>query len=482
MTDRDDSIDEPLRRATACAASARATRSSRVALVAPAAGAVRGPVDPPRRRADGPGDRPDARCWPSASRRAGSRDRLPLADGGRRARPPGCRRTTTSATRGGFDARGGARRRGRRPAGDRRRVRPRRRSAASRRPRRPLRTLLVTGDSLSTPLDTELARRLSPTRRQGDPRPAPRHRHLEERASWTGASCRRAGPSTDPDAVVMFIGANEGFPMPRPGRRDVECCGPEWAAVYANRVRRDDGHLPARRRRARLLAHAADAARPRPRRDPPRRSTRRSTSPPQPWRAQVRVIDTAPIFTPDGLPRRDGRRRRADDRARGGRHPPQRGRRAPAGRHGLRAIARDRTYWTSTLTTSGAPLFSHMPRPIRLTALTLVLPPPWRAHPRLPRPLPRRTRHARASSGLSRVRVLHLADCQASDLRFGGRLARAYYRCRTQSGPAGRCHRSRVLHYRCREVARVKISTELNGRVRCTRGGKRVVHTYQQNL
>ena len=36
-----------------------------------------------------------------------------------------------------------------------------------------------------------------------------------------------------PDAVVVFIGANEGFPMPGPGGRAVQCCGPQWAAVYA---------------------------------------------------------------------------------------------------------------------------------------------------------------------------------------------------------------------------------------------------------
>ena len=65
--------------------------------------------------------------------------------------------------------------------------------------------------------------------------------------------------------------------------------------------------------------------------------------------------------------------------------------------------------------------------------------------------------------------------------RTGRRLALAYYRCRTRNGPAGRCGRARVLRYRCREV-RTRIPTELNGRVTCRRGVKRVVHTYQQNL
>jgi hypothetical protein len=62
----------------------------------------------------------------------------------------------------------------------------------------------------------------------------------------------------------------------------------------------------------------------------------------------------------------------------------------------------------------------------------------------------------------------------------GKKLALSYYRCRTKSGPAGRC-KKRVLGYSCRET-RNSIPTEINARVRCKSGGKRVVHTYQQNL
>ena len=61
----------------------------------------------------------------------------------------------------------------------------------------------------------------------------------------------------------------------------------------------------------------------------------------------------------------------------------------------------------------------------------------------------------------------------------GRKLARAYYKCRTRSGPAGRCHR-RVLRYRCSE-RRESIPTEIDARVSCRRGSKRVTHTYQQN-
>jgi hypothetical protein len=61
----------------------------------------------------------------------------------------------------------------------------------------------------------------------------------------------------------------------------------------------------------------------------------------------------------------------------------------------------------------------------------------------------------------------------------GKKVALAYYRCRTRSGPAGRCH-SRVLGYTCREK-RNSIPTEIDARVTCKRGSRLVVHTYQQD-
>lgn len=65
--------------------------------------------------------------------------------------------------------------------------------------------------------------------------------------------------------------------------------------------------------------------------------------------------------------------------------------------------------------------------------------------------------------------------------KTGRKLALAYYRCRTENGRGGRCKRKRVMRFRCHEV-RTSIQTELDGRVTCKRGLKRVVHTYQQDL
>ncbi|MGI9098611.1 MAG: hypothetical protein ACR2H2_09020 [Solirubrobacteraceae bacterium] len=63
----------------------------------------------------------------------------------------------------------------------------------------------------------------------------------------------------------------------------------------------------------------------------------------------------------------------------------------------------------------------------------------------------------------------------------GRRLVKAYYSCRIRKGKTGRCTR-KVLGYSCKETKRVAIPTELNGRVSCKRGARRIVHTYQQNL
>jgi hypothetical protein len=63
----------------------------------------------------------------------------------------------------------------------------------------------------------------------------------------------------------------------------------------------------------------------------------------------------------------------------------------------------------------------------------------------------------------------------------GSKVAVAYYKCRIKKGKAARCT-SKVLGYSCKETKRVKIPTELDARVSCTLGARKVVHTYQQNL
>jgi hypothetical protein len=99
-----------------------------------------------------------------------------------------------------------------------------------------------------------------------------------------------------PDAVVMFMGANEGFPMQVAGR-EVKCCGADWAAEYAYRARRMmDTYrrrgaarvywllLPTYRSPARnKIAHVVNAG---------------IVAAASPYRAQVRILDMGAIFTP----------------------------------------------------------------------------------------------------------------------------------------------------------------------------------------
>jgi hypothetical protein len=165
----------------------------------------------------------------------------------------------------------------------------------------PLKTLLVTGDSLSMPLDTETARRMADSDPDVDVQRDP---HVGTGISksglvdWGRLSTQHVR-ERHPDAVVVFIGANEGFPLPGPGGDQIDCCGPDWAAAYANRVRRmmntyrqggrarvywltlpipRDGDLA---EVARAVNAAIDVAA-------------------EPFRAQVRVLDMTSLFTPGG--------------------------------------------------------------------------------------------------------------------------------------------------------------------------------------
>lgn len=64
---------------------------------------------------------------------------------------------------------------------------------------------------------------------------------------------------------------------------------------------------------------------------------------------------------------------------------------------------------------------------------------------------------------------------------YGKKFVKAYYTCRTKGkGVKGRCTR-KVLGYSCKEGARTSIPTEFNAKVTCTRGARKIVHTYQQN-
>jgi lysophospholipase L1-like esterase len=99
-------------------------------------------------------------------------------------------------------------------------------------------TLLITGDSLAQPLDTEIAKALAD---DGSDVEVVRDAHLGTGISNTGivdwgALSETQAEREDPDATVMFIGANEGYPMEGPDGQALNCCGPEWVAEFESRV------------------------------------------------------------------------------------------------------------------------------------------------------------------------------------------------------------------------------------------------------
>jgi hypothetical protein len=164
-------------------------------------------------------------------------------------------------------------------------------------PKRSLKTVLVSGDSLATPLDIEIARRLA-----GRGVHVIREPHLGTGISkvdlvdWGKLAVAQTN-ADHPDAVVMFIGANEGFPMPGPGGRTVQCCGAEWAAIYANRTRQ---MMNTYRRNGQARVYWVTIPTPR---DAARQRIERVVNQAivvaaEPWRDAVRIIDTVATFTP----------------------------------------------------------------------------------------------------------------------------------------------------------------------------------------
>ncbi|MEA2402921.1 MAG: uncharacterized protein QOK00_3324 [Thermoleophilaceae bacterium] len=181
-------------------------------------------------------------------------------------------------------------------------------------PPRPLATLLVTGDSLAMPLDVETARRMAQRDEGVDVQRDP---HVgtglskSDLLDWGKLSTQHVR-EREPDAVVVFIGANEGFPLPGPDGENIDCCGLAWAAAYATRAR-----LMMNTYRQGGSARVYWLTLPIPRDDDLARVARTVNAAievaAQPFRAQVRVLDMTELFTPGGRYRDamtvDGRRR-----------------------------------------------------------------------------------------------------------------------------------------------------------------------------
>ncbi len=164
-------------------------------------------------------------------------------------------------------------------------------------PKKPLHTLLITGDSLSQPLDTQLAQRLAPEGvdvvRDSHPGTGISNPTLVD---WGQLSKAQVADS-HPDAVVAFIGANEGYPLPGPGGKSLPCCGPQWAAVFAGRLRQ---MMDTYRQGGAAKIYWLTVPTPR---DSYRQTVEKAVNAAirvaaQPWIDQIRIVDTVPVFTP----------------------------------------------------------------------------------------------------------------------------------------------------------------------------------------
>jgi lysophospholipase L1-like esterase len=98
--------------------------------------------------------------------------------------------------------------------------------------------VLATGDSMIQIIDGDLAQRLAriePTKLKSDA-------HISTGISkpfmlnWPKHAAATAH-TFHPDVTIVFLGANDGFPMSTPSGRRVNCCGPDWVTEYAGRVR-----------------------------------------------------------------------------------------------------------------------------------------------------------------------------------------------------------------------------------------------------
>lgn len=164
---------------------------------------------------------------------------------------------------------------------------------------RVLRNLLVSGDSMGNPLNAELYFAL--------------HEHgvhVYSDLQYGGGISKEfvfdwpheavtAARRYRPDATVVFIGANEGFPLRGADGRKVACCGAQWAAAYANRAR----SMTATYRRGgagRVYWIAVPALRDARRTAIGRVINEAVAVALEPWRRQVRQLDAGAIFTPDG--------------------------------------------------------------------------------------------------------------------------------------------------------------------------------------
>jgi lysophospholipase L1-like esterase len=154
-------------------------------------------------------------------------------------------------------------------------------------------SVLATGDSMMQRLDTVLLRKLAAlgVRARSDAHEATGI-SKPNLLDWQSYAHRQA--ATNPDVVVMFIGANDFFTM-----GSASCCGEAWVAEYARRVR---AMMEAYARGGRTRVLWLTLPTPRAgfvRKSFPavNRALRRAAAP---MRRDVRIVDLVKRFSPGG--------------------------------------------------------------------------------------------------------------------------------------------------------------------------------------
>jgi len=152
--------------------------------------------------------------------------------------------------------------------------------------------ILATGDSMIQIIDSYLKARAGGRARVRSDAHISTGLSKPSLLNWAEQARRQAAGR--PDVVVMFIGANDGFPM-----AGADCCGPAWVAEYARRARRMM-RTYARGGRARVLWLLLPAPRGGFFREifPAVNAALRRAA--RGLENDVRLIDLAEVFTPGG--------------------------------------------------------------------------------------------------------------------------------------------------------------------------------------
>ena len=160
--------------------------------------------------------------------------------------------------------------------------------------------VLATGDSMIQIIDSFLKQRLEARRGTSVRSDARISTGLSKpfMLNWV-RKAREQAQSTHPDLTVMFIGANDGFPMKTRSGASIPCCAAGWVAEYARRV---ESMMRSYLRGGRSMVYWLTLPTPRGEgfarvyravNAAIRRAGRRVG-------ARARVIDLVPIFTPGG--------------------------------------------------------------------------------------------------------------------------------------------------------------------------------------